>query len=201
MKNNRFLCSCARKFTSIVFFFLVILAEVSVAVEPTEKSTGEDAGLAAVWIMTEITQGGYLKPAMNFTVFDSDASLMGEIEAGWRFTNWFKFGANLKRTFTEVNSLNDHVTSFGLIAGVSARNPILGNFTIDLSVGSLDIGSGENTQYYIEPGLHIKRRLYRKIHWTSGITYRFVEDESVAIFGSNSLNSLSLKLGLVGSKY
>jgi len=177
------------------------LGSVSVAEELPENNTGHDAGLAAVWIVSEISQGGYLKPAMNFTMLDNDAHLMWEFEGGWRFTNWFKFGASLKRTIAEVDTTKSHVTMVGFVAGASGRNLMLGDFTLDLSVGSFDTGDLDEAVYYIEPGLHIRRHLHKKFYWTSGITYRYVEDQSVSLLGNNSFNSVSFKVGLVNSKY
>jgi len=176
-------------------------ANIALAVEPIEGESNKDLGIAAVWIMSEVTQGGYLKPALNLTVFDSDPSFMWEFEGGWRFTNWFKLGASLKRTFTKVDRVNSHITTFGFVAGASGRNPSLGDFTLDLNVGSFDTGDIDKANYYVEPGFHVKQHLFKRMYWTLGVTYRYVEDESVALLGKNSFNSLSLKLALVNFKY
>ena len=198
MKNKSLI---HRNYSIFLFFFLIIQTGILLAIEEPERKSGEDAGLATVWMITQVSQGGYLRPALNFTAFDSKANLMWEIEAGWRFTNWFKFGAGLKRTFIELDSVQNHVTTFGLVAGASGKNPLLGYFTFDLSVGSLDTGDLDNAQYYIEPGFHIRRHLYKRVFWTVGLTYRYVDNESVSILGKNSLNSLSVKLTIVNSKY
>jgi len=174
---------------------------MSVAAELPENNSGHDAGLAAVWIMSEITKGGYLKPSMNLSVFDSDPHLLWEIEGGWRFTNWFKLGFSLERTVAEVDRINNPATIIGFVVGTSGKNPMIGDFTLDLNFGSFETGDTDNTQYFIEPGFHVKQRLYKKVYWTAGITYRYVEDESFALFGNDSFNSVSLKLGLTNNKY
>lgn len=193
----------ATKFLLVFYIFLLSFSKLSTASEPIEKDSTDagDVAMASVWIISEIAQGGYLKPAINLTNLNNDVNLMWEFEAGWRFTNWFKFGASLKRTMTEVDSINNYVTSFGFVAGASGRNSMLGNFTIDLNIGSFEKGDTEFSQYFIEPGIHIKQRLYKQLYWTSGITYRYVEDESFAFFGNDSFNSISLKLGLTNKKY
>ena len=196
-----------QKVKRVAAFFLLILAfqllqaKHVFAVEVVEDESNKDLGLAAVWIMNEVTEGGYFKPAFSLSMFDSDPNLMWEIEGGWRFTNWFKFGATLKRTFTKVSTVDSHVTTFGFVAGASGRSPALGNFTVDLNIGSFDTGDLDQANYFIEPGLHIKRHLFKRLYWSAGISYRYVEDQSFSVLGNNSFNSLSVKLGLVGRRY
>lgn len=189
------------KFIVIPFVFLLSLSNMVIANDSREKDNSGDLGLATIWIMNEITQGGYLKPSMNLTVFDSDPKSMWEIEGGWRFTNWFKLGFSLESSISEVDRINNRPVLIGFVTGASGRHPTLGYFTVDLNFGAFEIGDFDNTPYFIEPGFHIKRRLYKRLYWTSGITYRYVEDESLALFGSNSFNSISLKLGLTGNRY
>jgi len=198
--NNLGRNNVLKKGLFIVVMLLVLMKLVG-ANESIEKDSTDDIALASTWIMSEITQGGYLKPSMNVTVFDSDPYLMWELEGGWRFTNWFKLGFSLERTFVDVERFDNPVTIIGFVVGTSGKNSMIGDFTIDLNIGSFENGDSEFAQYFIEPGFHVKRRLYKKVYWTTGLTYRYVENESLALFGNDSFNSISFKLGITNNKY
>jgi len=184
----------------VSFVLMFSLSHNSSANESIEKESTNDIGLASIWLMSEITQGGYLKPSTGLSVFDGDPNMMWEIEGGWRFTNWFKLGFSLESSISDIDRINDPAILIGFVAGVSGRNPSIGNFSLDLNFGQFEM-ENSNNKYFVEPGFHVKKRLYKKIYWTSGITYRYVENETLTPFGKNSLNSFSLKLGLTGSKY
>ena len=177
------------------------MSQLVLATESRENESQSDIALASIWIMNEISRGGYIKPSMNLTVLDSDPAMMWEVEGGWRFTHWFKTGFSLERSFSDVDRIKNPATIIGFVVGASGRTPFLGKLTIDLNFGSFEADALDNVQYFIEPGLHIKRRLYKQVYWTSGITYRYVEDETLELLGHNSFNSLSFKLGLTSSKY
>jgi len=191
------------KFLVIFFIFIISFSKVSTASESIEKESTEagDVAMASVWLVSEITQGGYIKPSTSLSVLDSNPHLLWELEGGWRFTNWFKLGFSLERTITAVDRINNPVTIIGFVIGTSGRNRLIGDFTLDLNFGSFETGNSDNSPLFIEPGFHIKQRLYKKIYWIAGISYRYVENESFAVLGHNSFNSLSIKLGLVNNKY
>jgi len=192
----------------IAYYLFAMLVFVNVTVdanEGIETNSTDDIALASVWAVSQVSAGAYGKLGGAASRVLNDESLLWEMEGAWMFNSHIAFGANLRGSFNEIGAINDRIVSFGVLFSWHNYFKPLGTYSLDFKVGAITPFSTDNQNLMIEPGIVIanRNRFFLKKHskWYYGLSYRWVEDNDVAVFGSDSESSVNLNFGLLFGKF
>ena len=124
---------------SVFLVLLFLFSGVSEAIEDLEDKQSQDMGIASVWAVGQFAQGGYLKLGLDGTGINNQTHGLWSLEAAWRFTEHFKFGANLRSSFAKVNSFDDRAVLVALLFGWHTQQHTLGRYAAEIKLGTINI--------------------------------------------------------------
>lgn len=188
----------------LILIVILLIPVITLANQNAEPESNHDLGLASIWAMGKLTQGGYIKTDAGLINYHSDINGTLAIHGGWRFTNHIKFGFALGGTLSAIKQIGASLITIGPTFGYSGLNKSIGRYSVDLSMGAAyadDTDSG----VFFEPGFYLIHRVngvsQRRLMWSSGISYRAYKNSAINSPIDQDLNSINLKLGLVFGTY
>lgn len=189
-----------RSIQILIFCFCCLLSGKLFANEEWEKTGAEDLGLATVWGIGQVTQGGYLLPGIEAAMIDKDINFLLNLEGGWRFTSFLKLGFYLGGTINKISTQSSRGTYVGPVIAFDGDRIKLPTVNFKLTCGALYLNDTDHNSVFCAPAIEtISRKSIlsgKPILWASHLTVRITDQTE-----SSSLNSLSMGVGIALGAY
>lgn len=186
-------------------FVCCMFALPGYAADIEEDTQKRDVALASVWGVSQLSQGGYGKPGLYTSAAQQEWNVYGELEGGWRFSRHFTLGMNLRASLRENSKIESQLVLIGFVFGWHEALRSGQRIITDVKLGNVDVPASNESHLFLEPGIQWLFRKgnigIKKLVWSVGISYRYVEEENVTLMGKNGLSSIGLNLGLVFGNY